>query len=208
MWLSGDTIRFTPNSLSIAEMTDIPVLDFDEIQAVLEQHDIFANASEIHGVIAGMLCGGTPIDSTTWLGPVSDFFHQGLTFNEPIEALLQMMFKAIGQSLMDENLPFKPLLPDDEENLTVRSAAFASWTEGFMSGFALNKGVLAGASDDVNESIRDFAEISKMTTDLEENEENEEAFFEVYEYVRISTLMCFDELGDNPVKSRGKITLH
>ncbi|MFT5162314.1 MAG: yecA family protein [Alteromonadaceae bacterium] len=189
-------------------MTDIPALDFDIIQAVLEQFDIHANPSEIHGVIAGILSGGTSMDSTDWLASLTDFFNQGLSFNQKVEAQLQVLFRHVCSCLLDDDLPFAPLLPDDDENLNVRSAALANWTEGFMSGFALNKGVLADASDDVNEAIRDFAEISKMATDLDDNEENENAFFEVHEYVRISALMCFDELGDTPIKSKGKITLH
>ncbi len=189
-------------------MTELSVLDFDQVQAVLERHEIHANASEVHGVIAGMLSGGTKMDSIDWLIPVSDFFNQGLEFNNAVEGELQLMFKSICENLLDEDMPFTPLLPSDDEDLNVRSAALSSWTEGFMSGFALNKAVLADASDDVNEAIRDFAEISKMATDLDDNEENENAFFEVHEYVRISALMCFDELGDNPLKAKGKITLH
>ncbi|MFT4926442.1 MAG: yecA family protein [Phenylobacterium sp.] len=189
-------------------MTDIPVLDFDNIQVVLEKYDIYANPAEIHGVIAGLLCGGTKMDSLDWLAPLMDYFNQGLNFPEPVEAQLQGMFKAVGQNLVNDDLPFVPLLPSDDESLTVRSSALADWVGGFMSGFGLNKGVSSLASDDVNEAIRDFAEINKMATDLDDNEDNENALFEVHEYVRISVLMCFEELGENPLKSKGKITLH
>jgi uncharacterized protein YgfB (UPF0149 family) len=37
---------------------------------------------------------------------------------------------------------------------------------------------------------------------MEEGEESEQAFFEVIEYVRISTMLCFNELGKSLIDSR------
>lgn len=184
------------------------MINLDQLQALFERHEVFANASEVHGVITGLLCGGSTVECTDWLGPIADFFHQGLAFPQIVVDRLQLLYKAVWNKLVDEDLPFVPLLPDDDEALSVRSSALACWTQGFLLGFGVNKQVLAGATDDVNEAIQDFAEICKMTADLEENEENENAFFEVHEYVRISTLMCFGELGHNPLSKKGKITLH
>ncbi len=189
-------------------MTDNSVLDLDKMQALFERHEVFANPSEIHGVIAGLLCGGTKANDSHWIEPIADFFHQGLSFHQSVVEQLEIMFKQVWDNLVDEDFQFTPLLPDDDEPLHIRSTALAGWTQGFLLGFGINKQVLNDASEDVNEAIQDFAEICKMASDLPDSEENENAFFEVHEYVRISSIMCFSELGDNPDSGKNKITLH
>jgi yecA family protein len=189
-------------------MSDKEILDPDMIQALLERHEVFANVAELHGVIAGMFCGGSKFSSEDWLAPISDFYNQGVDFPEAVEEQIRLIYRQTWQNLIDDDMPFTPLMPDDDEALNVRSAALVAWTQAFLLGFGLNKSVLKDASDEINEAVTDFAEICKMTSDLDDNEENENAFFEVHEYVRISAMMCFTDLGDNPNKSKDKITLH
>lgn len=189
-------------------MSDNSVIDLDNIFSLFEQHEVFANPSEIHGAITGLLAGGLPITDQDWIGPLSDFYHQGLSFPTPVVQLLELMFKTIWEDLNDDSLSFALLLPEDEAPLTDRSVALSAWTQGFLLGFGTNKDVLKDASDDVNEVIQDFAHISKMVVDVDDNEENETAYFEIYEYARISAVMCFSELGAHAVSKRDKITLH
>jgi len=189
-------------------MTDNSVIDLDNIVALFEQHEIFAHPSEIHGAITGMISGGTAVSCRQWVGPLSDFYHQGLDFPAPILELLEQLFVQVHQSLNDQDMSFQLMMPDDDTPISLRSVALSGWTQGFLLGFGTNKDVLNGASDDVNEVIQDFAEICKMTEEFEESEENEHSYFEIFEYVRISAVMCFSELGDNPMGGRDKITLH
>ena len=203
---------YSVTNQSIAHMTDNSVLDLDIIFSLFEQHEIFAHPSEFHGAITGFLAGGMPVTSQNWLGALSDYYHQGMEFPAPVKDILKMMFKVIWQGLNDDNLAFELLLPVDEAPLTDRSTALGGWTQGFLLGIGTNidtsKNALKDASDDVNEVVQDFAQICKMAEDIEENEENEAAYFEIYEYVRISAVMCFSELGFDETQSRDKITLH
>jgi hypothetical protein len=43
---------------------------------------------------------------------------------------------------------------------------------------------------------------------MEENEATEQAYFEIAEYVRISALLCFTELGAPPAQQDASATLH
>ena len=43
---------------------------------------------------------------------------------------------------------------------------------------------------------------------MEEDEDTEQAFFEISEYVRISALLCFTELGTSPEVKEEPKTLH
>lgn len=189
-------------------MSDNSVLDLDNILTLFEQHEVFANPSEIHGAITGLLAGGLPMTDQNWIGPLSDFYHQGLTFPTPVVQTLELMFKTIWEGLNDDSLSFALLLPEDDVPLGDRSVALSAWTQGFLLGFGTNRDVLKDASDDVNEVIQDFAHISKMVIESEENEENETAYFEIYEYARISAVVCFSEHGAHTATKRDKITLH
>jgi uncharacterized protein YgfB (UPF0149 family) len=66
-------------------------------------------------------------------------------------------------------------------------------------------------SDDVKEVLTDFGEIANLSDEMEEDEDTEQAYFEISEYVRISALLCFTELASPPIKkedSEEKKTLH
>ena len=182
--------------------------DFDTLLNLLEKHEIHASPSEVHGMLSGLLCGGASLDNENWLDVAADFFNQGLTFSPVLKEQLDVLFKSVWRNLIDEAMAFEPMVPDQNEPLHARATALCGWTQGFLLGFGVNPEVLKTASDEVNEAIRDFAEFGKMDTDLDDSEDNESAFFELFEYIRISALLCFNELGENPLKSKDKITLH
>ena len=64
-----------------------------------------------------------------------------------------------------------------------------------MLGFGLEQNDLTKCSEDVKEALEDFAEIARLEEDMLDNEESEKALYEVAEYVRISAMLCFNELG-------------
>lgn len=189
-------------------MADNSVMDLENLVGLFERHDVLANPSEIHGAITGMLSGGLPFTSQNWLGPLQDFFHQSQTFSSTIETMLKNQFQFIWQSLNDEDLSFQLLLPDDEQTLEVRATGLSGWIQGFLLGFGINSIDLNNVSADVSEVLQDFSNICKIIVNIEDNETNETAYMEIYEYVRISAVMCFSELGAPFFTSIDKITLH
>ena len=74
-----------------------------------------------------------------------------------------------------------------------------NFVQGFMTGFGLYQNDLSQCSAEVKEAFEDFAEIARMEDAMTEDEESEQALFEVEEYVRISTMLCFNELGQSPL---------
>jgi uncharacterized protein YgfB (UPF0149 family) len=52
-------------------------------------------------------------------------------------------------------------------------------------------------SDDVKEALEDFSDISRMEEPMDADDESEKALFEVEEYVKISAILCFSELGQS-----------
>lgn len=105
--------------------------------------------------------------------------------------------------LQDPELGFQLLLPDDAQPLSARAEALGDWCRGFLAGLGL-AGVKQGQRlpEGVDEVLRDFAEISKVNFNLEGSEEDETAYAEVVEYVRIGMLLVCQEFqpgGNTPL---------
>ena len=72
----------------------------------------------------------------------------------------------------------------------------------------MQKQQISSLTTDVQEVITDFSEIANLSTEVEEDEENEQAYYEVVEYVRISAMLVFAELGLLPDDKPTNETLH
>jgi uncharacterized protein len=100
------------------------------------------------------------------------------------------------RALRGDELEFEPLLPDDEVALQDRARALSQWCQGFLYGYGM--AALPQAEDipsNVDEVLRDLTHIGRATVDLTEvNEEEEQAYAEVIEYVRVGVQLIHDEL--------------
>ncbi|MEZ7818050.1 MAG: hypothetical protein ACI883_000554 [Candidatus Azotimanducaceae bacterium] len=149
--------------------------------------------AELHGMVCGMAVNGTPefvvADLVALAGPD--------TLNDE-EALGAFITEALDQ-LYDQEMSFVPLIPEDDEPLSVRVEGVVEWSGGFLAGFAA--GLTASRDElpvDVQEIIRDFAGLSGMDAsdyadqerfDLEDIEESEASLMEIYEYIRVSVVL-------------------
>jgi uncharacterized protein len=168
-----------------------------------------AELAECHGILCGMLCGENG-------NTAQDYFAHlaSLEFAvEPGSALHETMVEAFDmtvQLLADEELRFSLWLPDDEEPLGERTDSLAHWCTGFLAGMGVG-GPLPALSGEALEALQDVRQIaaagfldpaSDSSSDAH-NEENETAFFEIVEYVRMVTLMLREELRgpgvDDPI---------
>ena len=100
-------------------------------------------------------------------------------------------------TLVGNDADFEPLLPDDESPLALRADALSQWCQGFLYGLGSGTTSDPGkVSVEAGEIIRDFTEITHVGVDAdEENEENEVAFAEVVEFVRVGVQLLFAELA-------------
>ena len=81
--------------------------------------------------------------------------------------------------------------------LADRVEAMSGWCDGFMYGLGLAEvASFDKLPPDVAEVLRDFADIGRGGLALGENaEEDEEAFMELSEYLRVGTQLVHDELN-------------
>jgi len=180
-------------------------VDFASAQAVITTENIKAHASEVHGVLAGLVCAGFAFEEQSYLGILDDlldFSPQGSDgFPKAAKTLVKQMYSELWTDILDDTYTFQLILPDDDDSLVERGHALGVWVQGFNLGFGLQQKDSPLTSSEVKEVLIDFAEIANISEEMEENEDSEQAFFEISEYVRISALLCFSELGTLPTNS-------
>lgn len=188
-------------------MAEQQSLTFANVQAAFGGENFQAHASEIHGVLAGIISSGFAFEDEGYLPIVNDFFNNGEGLSKNLKDLVKELYGNIWQAMLDENFTFQMLVPDDDEAIVERGTALSLWVQGFNLGFGLQKQSKDKLTEEVDEIIKDFADIANLSNELEEDEETEQAYFEILEYVRISSLLCFAELASKPEQDSGK-TIH
>jgi uncharacterized protein len=167
--------------------------DYTRIQQLLAQARSHADAAEAHGTLAGCLCGAGGYRFEDWL---REILPEGRA--EPAAvASLQALYAATADALLQPDMQFDLLLPEDEQSIDARTVALAQWCQGFLYG--LGAGAIPDASElpgEVGEIVRDLAEISRAGVDAgQEEESNESAYAELVEFVRVGVQLLFEELA-------------
>jgi uncharacterized protein YgfB (UPF0149 family) len=168
--------------------------DYIRTQQLLTQAHAMADAAEAHGTLAGCLCGASGYRFEDWL---REILPEGRA-ERGAAAALRELFEATAESLVQPEMEFTLLLPDDEEPLEERTRALAEWCQGFLYG--LGAGSITDASElpgEVGEIVRDFIEISRAEVDPGQGEEaNEVAYTELVEFTRVGVQLLYEELAD------------
>lgn len=168
---------------------------YDALSQQLERENMVLCAAELHGMLSGLAASGALLTDDEWLALVADLANEGNVFSRSMKTLLSELDQQIKDALADPELSFQLLLPGDEELLAERLKALIQWVQSFLAGFGVNPHNLSHASEDVREAITDMTEIARLSDEVDTDEDAERAFYEVGEYVRVSAIICFNELA-------------
>lgn len=182
--------------------------DYTQAQLVLEKNDIYVAPAEVHGAISGLLACGLKIEAKEYLGLLSDVFNEGQNFSEELKQFFADMYKHVIEHFNESEFQFDLFLPSEDESLLDQANALVAWVSGFLLGFGLKQKDYGKLSADVKEVISDFTEITKLDTHFDDSEEDQQALHEIVEYIRVSALLCFAEMGKEPDASATPKTLH
>src|SRR4051812_43957060 len=167
---------------------------YDELERVLGDARALQEPAEAHGTLAGALCSSRDYGLIEWLRDVlPDDSPEGEALQSSV---IQNVYNSMVRTLVGSDADFEPLLPDDESPLPQRADALSHWCQGFLYG--LGSGTTndpGNVSPEADEIIRDFIEISQGVDADEQTEENETAFAEVVEFVRVGVQLLFAELA-------------
>lgn len=168
---------------------------FERTLAIAQGNLEAPELAECHGVVCGLLCR-LPDASLDMFISLLDMLE---LVNEPGSGLkmsLEELLNASREQLADEDMSLSLWLPDDDETLEERTWALAQWCSGFLAGIGSSGDeTLDSMSDDANEGLKDLQQISSAdVTDTDESEEDENAFVEIVEYIRVIVLMIREDL--------------
>lgn len=173
-----------------------------ELEELLYRIDAAMGAADAHGALCGMLCARGTIELSEWVDHVIGEQEQGNEMLHDVVHKLSELHQSTLEMMNDATGDFKLLLMDDDDPLSERVETLAAWCQGFIYGLAAG-GIKEGSElpEDTAELLKDMIEISRAghdvdDTGVEESDDNddEEAYMEIEEYVRMGVLLIYEEL--------------
>ncbi|MBA3661275.1 MAG: UPF0149 family protein [Gammaproteobacteria bacterium] len=171
---------------------------YNDVSDILNQTTLKLHPSQVHGLICGILCGDPHADHPAWQTLVA-----GEEASPQTHQVLQKLYDMSAHELQEFLLEFQLLLPDEEENLRERAEALTLWCQGFLTGLKIaDVKIIGREASDATEAINDIIEIAKMNyEDVVASEEDEVAFTELIEYVRMAIILLYQDLHESSVQA-------
>jgi uncharacterized protein YgfB (UPF0149 family) len=166
--------------------------DFRQIERQMSGSRALTDLPEAHGTLTGALCSAATTTLQDWLREV---FPEGLAGDA--EPSMHAVFEWTQHVLRSGQLEFQLLLPTDEEPVATRAAALGQWCQGFLYGLGSNPiPDVDQLPEEIGEIVRDLSAMTQIEVDeSESDEDNEQAYAELVEFVRIGVQLLHDELG-------------
>lgn len=147
--------------------------------------------SKLHGVLCGRLCGGQELSAQQWRTDVLSILE--LEYLPPTDDQLDELGELLiltQAELVDDQLQFTPLLPEDEVGVKTRAEALAQWSSGFIEGLGASglKNEYLTSSEEVEETLKNIAQISQLDLEFDQTEESERSLYELQEFVKVAVL--------------------
>lgn len=184
---------------------------YSELTYALSQVDSEIEASEIHATLCGLICADNHVDRGKWLSTCGLIWDDSNLLHGEALTIFEQLYQISREQMDDSTCDFHLLLPEDATGLDGQVAALGDWCQGYLLG--LSAGGLEDFKqqpEDVAEVLRDVTQIAAvgMSYDIEGSEDDEKAYEELVEYVRVGVLLVNEEL--NPIKSPAvsESTLH
>ncbi|RLA11759.1 MAG: hypothetical protein DRQ52_09055 [Gammaproteobacteria bacterium] len=157
-----------------------------------------AELAEIDGFVCGLVTRqGSPQQLHDLL------FTDDSTTDELLEQCATAMNLRFQQLTAFSDL-FEPLVADDDNPLSVQAASLATWCYGFLATLGDEQELRERLSDEGYESLQDIQSISQVAAD-EISDDEENAFVEVFEYVRVAASMVFTDLAAPAANSEDQL---
>ena len=176
-------------------------VDHDRLEDSLQRCGSNWDAAQTHGLLTGRLAVGGVAAGPDWLLTVLENVDENNAQRTESQKLLDALYQSTYLQLSERLSEFEPLLPSDNDDVGLRTVALAHWSEGFLHGL-----VSGDRSDELKERlgqeplsdiIKDMLQITRAGLDEESDlEDNEAAYAELVEYLRVAAQLAFEELAE------------
>jgi len=169
--------------------------DFEHTLAIVQGNLQAYELAECHGVACGLLCRDEQATMDAFIASL-DMLELVKAPGSGFRMSLEELLNSTRTQLAAEDMSLSLWLPNDDETLEDRTTALAQWCSGFLAGLGSGgEKPLKALSDDANEAMSDLQKIAAAdVTDTSESEEDENAFTEIVEYIRVVVLMIREDL--------------
>lgn len=186
-------------------------LKYNTLNSDLTTQGVGMTAAEMHGLLSGILCGGTKDHS--WKALVHDLTNEGIAFSAQLNQSLQKVYDITLNSLEEDGFNFQLCLPEeDQSSVYERADALAGWVNHFLLGLGVTQPKLDKVKGEAGEAIDDLRTIAQLGYDEDEDQEElAQSLEEVIEYVRVAALLChetFNAPQSDAVTASDTPTLH
>lgn len=166
-------------------------MPYQVINSIVLQSDARLSAAEAHGMASGLLCVNEHAESDQWL---NELLSNALPITDDQQDCLVNLFEETRRLLTSDEFEFDLFLPDDDTPLNEQIDALKNWCIGFLAGVGFANPT-SNWPGDAGEIVKDIIEFTKLESEDVSNEDDENAFVEVTEYLRSAVLLLRDELN-------------
>jgi len=182
--------------------------DYDQLDAALREAGSDTDAAECQGHLCGLLCVRGALDRGEWLAGVLPELEP--RSGAEARQLTGALYDYTRQGLSDPTLDFQLVLPDDDVAIDERTRALGEWCQGFLGGLAegglRDLDALPGELPEITHDLVEIAQAGQF--EVSGGEEDEGAYVELVEYVRMAVLLMLEELQPSKAPPGGDTALH
>lgn len=165
-----------------------------DINAAARAAGLAATPSDVHGALCGWLAGGGS-DDANWL---NNIFADDALAAPSSGSEFDHLKQASAAQFTDRDFGFELLLPDEGTSLSERSDALFDWCRGFLGGFGLAAGGDPPLSEEGGEALADLANLAAASAHDDGDDEDEAAYAEIEEFVRVAVLLLHGDCVMGP----------
>ncbi|HKK15489.1 MAG TPA: UPF0149 family protein [Gammaproteobacteria bacterium] len=185
-------------------------MNFSELNNLLIQSGAGSRAAECHGFLCGYLC----VTETPEAAVFEQYLFADSMDSGNLTECIAMIIALAGEvqaGLNSANFTLQLLLPDENTTLGERGEAFVQWCESFLSGLGVGGlTALDLLSVESREVIQDIYKICRLDLGAisDTADEEERAFAELTEYVRMGAILLHEELHQSGDGNESPEVLH
>lgn len=158
------------------------------------------NAGQTHGLLCGRLAVAGADGAQLWFDQVLSETDPNNALRAECESMLDSLCASTWRQLVERQSEFELLLPDESDSAASRAEAMGQWCEGFLHGLVSEKhsGPLKErlAADPLADIIKDMLQITRAMAGDDDTEDEENAYAELVEYLRVAAQLTYEELAD------------
>ncbi|MET0067506.1 MAG: UPF0149 family protein [Candidatus Thiodiazotropha sp.] len=172
--------------------------DFARLEQVLSAVDFDYGPSELHGVITGLICGGSDDVRALWMGDLLGHLPDDDLLAQEARQMVGQLYRATLEGIAHAEMLFMPLLPDESNVISERAKSLSEWCEGYLYGLGVAGVTERQLVGDAREALQDLTHFTRIDyEDLESGEATEMAYVELQEFLKVVTMLLWEELVDN-----------